>query len=222
MRYLLLLLIAFPAVSSAQNKLHLSFHTGIINNSMDIVSSTTIAYNSNSVGPAVGLRLWKEYKGHWQIGAELTTGLIQDYVEYYTEVYRQDTLAETFPFNGSVANIFSPAILPGVFGNYRQDIGRNNYLYGGVSLGAAMGNNNMAGDRFSIAPTVGGNIGISLGISEHARFNVQHWYRFSMLRFNGERQYLSPPDGQGNYSFYEAPDINLHYVVNTISIQVDF
>lgn len=203
----------------AQHNTYFSFHTGIANNSLNFVNGTNIPYDDANINVLLDFRLWKEYKNHWQIGVAVENGLIQNVVDYRAFVYQNNTLVTDRAVNRQV-DVLSPAFAPNVFGHYVLRLPRNNYMYGGLLAGAITGHNDMGDGKQLTSFLVGANFGITLSISKHIAFGVSHGYRYSHINMPQDIAYIVPPDGNGNYTYYELSDFDLQYFVNTISLVV--
>lgn len=221
MRYLqsLLFILLFANAAIAQRNLHLSFHTGVLNNSLNFVKTSNIPYDAANLNIVVDLRLWKEYQEKWQVGVSVENGIIQNVVDFRMFAYQNNLLVLDVAANRRV-DVLSPAIMPNVFGNYILKLPRNSYMYGGAMAGAITGRNTMGDSKHLTSFLVGANLGISFEVSEAVRFSIGHGYRFSHINMPQDIEYIQPPDGNGNYSYFELSDFDLQFFVNTISIGV--
>lgn len=220
MRYLsgLMFILLCSYAVSAQQDIYLSFHTGIITNQLTFLQEDVYTYDSRNTSATVDLRLWKEFKNKWQAGVSLETGILQNQVDFRARIFSNGQQVGDQSVFG-VYRVISPCMVPNVFGHYKLNMPRNNYMYAGVMAGVMTGKNDMGRSLTNITtPVVGGNLGISFSLGASASFSVYHGYRFAHVNMPDDLQYITGGPGSSNSSYYTLSDFDMHYVVNGISI----
>lgn len=225
MRCLLTLIVLTIATvaAPAQKNIYLSFHTGAMTNKLTFLEENVYTYDSRNTHATFDLRLWKEFNNKWQAGVSLETGMLRNNVDFRAVVFNNAQLpGDVSFFNNN--NVISPCLVPNVFGNYKLNMPKGNFMYAGIMAGVITGSNDMAISTMNITtPVAGANLGISFSLGKAAYFSIYHGYRFTHVNMPDDLQYLVPRTANNNtYSYYTLSDFNMHYVVNGISIVYRF